>query len=157
MYHDSEFPEMLSEEALGALLIARSPDAPPSVQCSSTRWAVADYVRLDSPVLAKLISAGKKGAPGAPEVVQAVQPSKTLQTLSERLGLTVAELHHQLWSVHQTRMKAALPIFLTGTAFKPPVDRGSVYPGRHRVDAKSTVNCQDGNSGKERCPDTGKT
>jgi hypothetical protein len=40
---------------------------------------VADYVRLDSPVLAKLISAGKKGVPGAPEVVQAAQPSETVE------------------------------------------------------------------------------
>ncbi|KAJ7853279.1 hypothetical protein B0H14DRAFT_2580442 [Mycena olivaceomarginata] len=77
---DQPDPYDLDEtDRVNAAISADQPDAPPSVQRSSTRWAVADYVRLDSPVLAKLISAGKKGAPGAPEVVQAAQPSETVE------------------------------------------------------------------------------
>ncbi|KAJ7801339.1 hypothetical protein B0H14DRAFT_2615376 [Mycena olivaceomarginata] len=77
---DQPDPYDLDEtDRVNAAISADQPDAPPSVQRSSIHWAVADYVRLDSPVLAKLISAGKKGEPGAPEVVQAAQPSETVE------------------------------------------------------------------------------
>ncbi|KAJ7302927.1 hypothetical protein DFH08DRAFT_826081 [Mycena albidolilacea] len=69
-------------DRVNTAISANQPDVLPSVQHSSTCWAVAGYVQLDSPVLAKLISAGKKGAPGAPgapEVVQVAQPLETVE------------------------------------------------------------------------------
>jgi hypothetical protein len=77
---DQPDPYDLDEtDRVNAAISADQPDAPPSVQRSSTCWAVVGYVRLDSPVLVKLISAGKKDAPGAPEVVQVAQPSEMVE------------------------------------------------------------------------------
>lgn len=77
---DQPDPYDLDETDRVDTTISSDANVVPRVQRSATHWAVADFVRLDSVPLAKLISAGKKDDAGALAVAVAPQATPAVES-----------------------------------------------------------------------------